>query len=46
MPLALFSLSGALKYRENIGSYPQYLGSNVAATILTPLLLGISIIYG
>ena len=46
MPLALFSLSGALKYSENIGDHPQYLGANVAVTILTPLLLGISIIYG
>jgi 1,4-dihydroxy-2-naphthoate octaprenyltransferase len=46
MPLALFSLSGAIKYGENIGNHPQYLGANVAVTILIPLLLGISMIYG
>ena len=44
MPLAFFSLSGALKHGEAIGSYPQYLGANVAATILTTLLLGISLV--
>jgi 1,4-dihydroxy-2-naphthoate octaprenyltransferase len=37
MPLALFSLTGAIKYGENIGA-------NVAVTILVPLLLGIALI--
>lgn len=46
MPLALFSLSGAIRYGENIGNHPQYLGANVAVTILIPMLLGISMIYG
>ena len=46
MPLALFSLYGAIKYRENIGNYPQYLGANVVVTILAPLLLGVSIMIG
>ena len=46
MPLALFSLSGAIKYGEHIGNHPQYLGANVAVTILIPMLLGISMIYG
>ena len=46
MPLAFFSLYGAIKYGETIGNSPQYLGANVAVTILTPLLLGISIIIG
>jgi len=46
MPLAFFSLYGAIKYGENIGKFPQYLGANVAVTILTPLLLGLSIIIG
>ncbi|KGJ98424.1 prenyltransferase [Thalassotalea sp. ND16A] len=46
MPLALFSYSGALKYKQAIGEHPQYLGANVAVTILTPLLLSISIIAG
>jgi 1,4-dihydroxy-2-naphthoate octaprenyltransferase len=44
--LTLFSLSGAFRHTENIGLYPQYLGANVAATLLTPLLLAISITYG
>jgi len=45
MPLAFFSLYGAIKYGATIGNSPQYLGANVAVTILTPLLLlGISII--
>ncbi len=46
MPLALFALSGAIKYGQNIGLHPQYLGANVAVTLLVPLMLGISIIYG
>ena len=46
MSLALFSLYGAIKYGETIGNSPQYLGANVAVTMLTPLLLGISIIIG
>jgi 1,4-dihydroxy-2-naphthoate octaprenyltransferase len=46
MPLAFFALSGAIKYGETIGRFPQYLGANVAVTILTPLLLGVSIILG
>jgi 1,4-dihydroxy-2-naphthoate octaprenyltransferase len=46
MPLAFFSLCGAIKYGETIGNYPQYLGANVAVSILTPLLLGVSIMIG
>jgi 1,4-dihydroxy-2-naphthoate octaprenyltransferase len=46
MPLAFFSLYGAVKYGDTIGNFPQYLGANVAVTLLTPLLLGISIIIG
>jgi len=44
--LSIYSLSGALKYAENIGTHTQYLGVNVVATLLTPLLLAISITYG
>jgi 1,4-dihydroxy-2-naphthoate octaprenyltransferase len=44
--LSLFSITGAFRYGEKIGSQPKYLGANVAATLLTPLLLGISIIHG
>lgn len=46
LPLALYAFSGALKYRENLGSYPSYLAANVAVTLLMPVLLGISLIYG
>jgi len=44
MPLAFFSLYGAVKHGEKIGNFPQYLGANVAVTILTTLLLGISLV--
>lgn len=44
VPLALFSLFGAIKYGEAIGSQPQYLGANVAVSILVPFLLGVSLI--
>jgi len=46
MPLAFLALYGAIKYRENIGNYPHYLGANVGVAILTPLLLGLSIMIG
>ncbi|MCW8827194.1 MAG: prenyltransferase [Gammaproteobacteria bacterium] len=46
MGLAIFSLMGAKKYSADIGQFPQYLGTNVAATLATPLLLGISLLYG
>jgi len=46
VPLALFALHGAKKYGAMIGRYPQYLGANVAVTILTPLFLGVSLILG
>ena len=44
MPLAFFSLHGAIKHAADIGRFPQYLAANVAVTILTILLLGISLI--
>jgi len=46
MPLAFFSLYGAIKHGAAIGDFPQYLGTNVAVTILTPLLLAISLSFG
>lgn len=46
MVFSIFSLSGAFKHAERIGEYPQYLAANVAATLLTPLLLGIAITFG
>ena len=46
IPLAFFTLSGAVKYGEKIGSYPQYLAANVVVALVVPTLLGISIIVG
>lgn len=46
MPLAWFAWRGAIEYGERIGSHPRYLGANVAVAILTPLLLGISLVLG
>ncbi|MFA7553642.1 MAG: prenyltransferase [Spongiibacteraceae bacterium] len=43
---AVFALRGAIKDPVNIGRQPQYLGANVAATLLTPMLLGLAIING
>lgn len=46
MPLAAFSLYGAVKHGAAIGRYPQYLATNVAVTILTILFLGVSLVIG
>lgn len=46
LPLALFSTYGAVKHGSLIGKHPQYLGANVAVTLLTIFLLGLSIILG
>ncbi|MDP2562751.1 prenyltransferase [Psychrobium sp. 1_MG-2023] len=45
LPVALFSLWGAMKHREQIGLHPKYLGANVAVAIITPLLLALSLIW-
>ncbi|UCC57517.1 MAG: prenyltransferase [Gammaproteobacteria bacterium] len=46
MPLAFFSLAGAIKHGVHIGNFPLYLAANAVVAILTPLLLGISLIIG
>ncbi len=46
LPLSIFAWIGAIKHKENIGKFQQHLGANVAATILTPFLLGLSILIG
>lgn len=46
MPLAGFTYVGAMKYGQAIGACPQYLGANVVVAVLTPVLLGVSIILG
>lgn len=44
--LSLYALIGAIRYGSKIREHPQHMSANVAATILTPLLLAISIIIG
>jgi len=46
MVLSITALFGVIKHRSNIGSFPKYLAANVAATIITPCLLGLSILIG
>jgi len=46
VPLALLALNGAVRHAEDIGNYPHYLGANVAVAVLTPTLLGASILLG
>lgn len=45
MVCSLYALYGVIKHGSNIGHYLRYLGANVAAAILTPLLLAIAIIF-
>lgn len=45
MPLALYALYGAIKYQKSIGQHLRFLSSNVAVSILSPLLLGLSFIF-
>ncbi|MBA6390297.1 prenyltransferase [Colwellia sp. BRX10-3] len=42
--LALFSLAGAIKYGEDIAQVPKFMAANVAAALLTPLLLAVSLV--
>ncbi len=39
---SLYAAYGAFRYAENIGRKPVFLAANVAASIITPALLGIS----
>ncbi|WP_232788018.1 prenyltransferase [Paraglaciecola sp. MB-3u-78] len=41
--LALFSISGAIKFGADIGQHPQFMAANVGVSLLTPLLLGIAL---
>jgi len=43
---SLFALAGAVKHMSRIGEHAQYLAANVAAAILTPLLLALAMLYG
>ncbi len=45
MPLALsvFAAYGVRRYGQHVGEHPPFMAANVAAAILTPILLGVSI---
>jgi len=45
MPLAFYALYGAIKHQKLIGQHLRFLTANVAVSILSPLLLGVSLIY-
>ncbi len=42
--LSFVALYGALKYKQNLGQFPRYLAANVAASVLTPLVLATSLL--
>ncbi len=44
MALSLFALFGALKLGFGIGQHARFLAANVAASLITPLLLGVAFI--
>lgn len=44
MLLSIFVLVGAIKHKSNIASFPKYLTANVVTTIITPFLLGLSLL--
>jgi 1,4-dihydroxy-2-naphthoate polyprenyltransferase len=45
LPLAAFSLSGAVKYGASLGRHAEYLAANVVLTLLLPLLLALTLLY-
>lgn len=44
MPLAFYALYGGIKFGQDIGQQPQFLRSNLIATVVTPALLGLTLI--
>jgi len=46
VPLAFYAWQGAKKFGKEIGLHTSYLAVNVAVSLLTPLLLGISLLFG
>ena len=46
LALALYALSGAVKYGRDIGGQRRYLAANVAVALLAPLLLAVTLIVG
>lgn len=45
LPLAAYSLSGAVKYGAKLGNQAQYLAANVVLTLLMPTLLALALFY-
>jgi 1,4-dihydroxy-2-naphthoate octaprenyltransferase len=46
LPLALPSLAGAWRHGAEPARLPPYLGLNVGVSVLTPLLMGLGILFG
>jgi 1,4-dihydroxy-2-naphthoate octaprenyltransferase len=46
MPFSVFALLGATQHMSSIGEHPRVLAANVVAATVTPLLLGLAILYG
>ena len=44
--LGVHALRGARRHGGTIGEHPHYLAANVAATLLTPLVLGLALLFG
>lgn len=45
MLLSYFSIMGMIKLGKNIAMQPQFLAANVACSLLTPLVLGITLLF-
>ncbi|HET8710745.1 MAG TPA: hypothetical protein VFM32_05175 [Spongiibacteraceae bacterium] len=45
LPFSLFAFYGGVKRNTRIGENAQYLGANIIASLLTPLLLSVSLLY-
>lgn len=43
---SLYAFAGMLRHGAGIAGWPAYMGANVAAAVLTPLLLGIGMLLG
>ena len=44
--LTLASAKGASEYGKTIGQQPQFMAMNVVATVVTPLVLGVTLFLG
>lgn len=44
LPMSIYAWLGANKYGKEVGSQPRYLAANVAASLLTPLLLAVGLL--